>query len=104
MKNVDPKPGVGLEPLEKIFWEYDHGLTGKGLYDFVLGKKDVPGLDRDMVKARMLMTVGWYRLIDIFGLRRLKQLLTEDAINRVWVDDLRDQYTLARKVIERTIP
>lgn len=104
MRNADPNPEASLEPLEEIFWDYNYDLTGKELYDFVLGKQDVPGLDRDMVKARVLMTVGWYRLVDIFGLRQLKLLMDDNTLKRVWVDELRAQYALARKVIQRTVP
>ncbi len=100
MTNLEPASNTSLEPLAKIFWDYDYNLTGQELYDFVLGGRDISFLDRDQVKARVLMSVGWYRLIDIFGLKNLRVLLTDDAINQVWVEDLRSQYVLARQVID----
>ena len=103
MMNLGPKPDVSLAPLENLYWDYNYSLTGKDLYDFVLEKKEIPFLDRDQVMARMLMTVGWYRLIDIFGLNNLKLLLTDDVLKWVWVDDLREQYELARQTIERAL-
>jgi hypothetical protein len=103
MKHREPKPGTSLAPLEKLFWDYNYRVSGQDLFDFVLGKKDISFLDRDQVKARVLMTVGWYRLIDIFGLVNLLSLLTDDAIKWVWVEDLKRQYTLARKSLERTL-
>ncbi len=45
------------------------------------------------------MTVGWYRLVDIFGLKALKGLITEDVLNCVWVDELRAQYTHTGEII-----
>lgn len=103
MTNLNPKPNVSLAPLENLFWDYNYSLTGKNLYDFVLGRKEIPFLDPNQVKARMLMTVGWYRLIDIFGLSNLRLLLTDDALKWVWVDELREQYALARQTIERAL-
>ena len=103
MTNLHPKPEVSLAPLENLFWDYNYSLTGKNLYDFVLGNKEIPFLDCDQVKARMLMTVGWYRLIDIFGLSNLRLLLTDDALKCVWVDELREQYALAKQTIEREL-
>ena len=103
MTNLDTKPDVSLASLENLFWDYNYSLTGKNLYDFVLGKKEIAFLDRNQVKARMLMTVGWYRLIDIFGLSNLRLLLTDDALKWVWVDELREQYALARQTIERAL-
>jgi len=103
MMNVNPKIGVDRDVLASIYWDYDYPLTGQDLYDFVLGRKNISYLDRDQVKARMLMTVGWYRLIDIFGLKELTHLLTDEALKGVWVDDLRKQYAFARKVINRAL-
>ncbi len=99
--NLNPKPDASLEPLAAIFWDYNYSLSGKDLFDFVLGRKDISYLDCDQVKARMLMTVGWYQLVDIFGLVNLQLLLTEEALKWVWVDDLRKQYALAGEVIKR---
>jgi len=103
MMNIDPKPGASLSPLENLFWDHHFSLTGKDLYEFVLGRKEIPFLDRDQVKARVLMTVGWYRLIDIFGLVDLISLLTDEALKWVWVDELREQYVLARETIKRAL-
>jgi hypothetical protein len=101
--NLEPKPDASLEPLTTIFWDYNYHLSGQDLFDFAIGKIDIPYLDRNQVRARMLMTVGWYRLIDIFGLINLQYLLTEDVLKWVWVDDLRKQYALAGDVIRRTL-
>ncbi|MCP4149904.1 MAG: hypothetical protein GY757_19315 [bacterium] len=101
--NLYPKPGTDLNELAAIFWDYNYTLTGKELFDFVLERKEISYLDRNRVKARMLMTVGWYRLIDMFGLVNLQCLLTRDVLKWVWVDDLRKQYALAGKVIKRTL-
>jgi hypothetical protein len=101
--NLNPKPNVSLKPLTTIFWDYDYSLSGKDLFDFVLGKKEISYLDRNQVRARMLMSVGWYQLVDIFGLINLRLLLTEDVLKWVWVDDLRKQYALAGEVIRRAL-
>lgn len=102
-KNLAPKSDASLEPLAAIFWDYNYPLSGKDLFDFVLGNKNIPYLDRNQVKARMLMSIGWYRLIDIFGLVNLQLLLTGEVLQWVWVDDLRKQYALAGKVIKRVL-
>jgi hypothetical protein len=101
--NLNPKSDANLEPLAAIFWEYNDSLSGRDLFEFVLNRKDISYLDRDRVRARMLMTVGWYRLVDIFGLANLPLLLSEEVLKWVWVDDLRKQYALAGEVIKRAI-
>ena len=102
--NFHPKADASPALLDNLYWDYNYTLTGKDYYDFVLGKKEIAYLDRNQVKARVLMNVGWYRLIDIFGLAKLKLLLTDDVLKWVWVDDLRKQYALARQIIERALP
>jgi hypothetical protein len=101
--NLDPKTDASLEPLTAIFWDYNYPLSGQDLFDFAIGARSIPYLDRNQVRARMLMTVGWYRLIDIFGLVNLQHFLTEEVLKCVWVDDLRKQYALAGDVIKRTL-
>ncbi len=103
MTHLNPKPQVSLAPLEHLFWDHNYAYSGQELYDFVLGHREIRELDRDQVKARMLMTVGWYRLIDIFGLLNLRLLLTDPALENVWVDSLRNQYALARKTVEQSL-
>jgi len=103
MLQLDPNPNASLEPLENIFWDYDYTLTGKDIFDFVLKKKEIPYLDCDEVRARVLMNAEWYRLIDIFGLRNLEKIITEDTLKWIWVESLRNQYALAGRVIKRTL-
>jgi hypothetical protein len=103
MKHLEPKPDTDLTRLEHIFWDYNYQDSGKSLYDFVLGKKEIDYLNRNQVKARMLMTVGWYNLIEIFGLRNLKSFLTDDVLKWVWVDELRNQYKYVAKITEQTL-
>jgi len=102
-RNLHPKQEANLESLATIFWDYSYPLSGQELFDFALGRNDIPYLDRNQVRARMLMSVGWYRLIDIFGLTNLHYLLTDDVLKWVWVDDLRKQYELAGDVIKRKL-
>ena len=103
MLQLDPNPNANLAPLENIFWDYNFSLTGKDIYNFVLGEKEISYLNRDEVRARVLMNTEWYRLIDIFGLKALGSLITGDTLKWVRVDDLRKQYVLAGSVIKRTL-
>ncbi len=103
MLQLDPNPNASLAPLEKIFWDYNIHIPGKDIFQFVLGEKDVPNLNRDEVRARVLMNNEWYKLIDIFGLKNLESLITGDTLKWIWVDDLRKQYALAGRVIQRVL-
>jgi hypothetical protein len=103
MLQIDPNPNADLAYLENIFWDYDLPLTGKDIYSFILGEKEISYLNRDEVRARVLMNTEWYRLIDILGLKNLGSIITGDTLKWVWVDDLRKQYALAGNVIKRAL-
>ncbi|MCP5106410.1 MAG: hypothetical protein GY950_23695 [bacterium] len=103
IEHLEPKPDADLMRLEHIFWDYNYPDSGQSLYDFVLGKKEIDYLDRNQVKARMLMTVGWYNLVDIFGLKNLGNFLTDEVLKWVWVDELRDQYKYAGEILEQAL-
>jgi hypothetical protein len=104
LKHLEPNPEADLKRLEQIFWDFDYKGTGKDLYDFILKKKEIQELNRSQVKARMLMTVGWYNLIDIFGLKNLRDFFTADVLEGVWVDSLRDNYKYVGGILERLLP
>ena len=104
LEHLDPTPDADLTPLEKIFWDYNITEPAHSLYDFVLGKKEIETLDRNRVVARMLTTVGWYDLVDIFGLKHLRCFLTDAVLQWIWPESLRNNYEHAGKVLERTLP
>lgn len=103
IKNLEARTDADLKRLERIFWDYNIRERGESLYDFVLGRKDIAYLDRGEVMARMLMTVGWYHLIDIFGLKNLRNFLTDDVLRWVWVEDLRNNYRFAGEILDQIL-
>ncbi len=103
IKNLEARADVDLKRLERIFWDYNIRERGESLYDFVLGRTEIEYLDRSEVTARMLMTMGWYHLIDIFGLKNLRNFLTDDVLRRVWIEDLRNNYRYAREILDQIL-
>lgn len=103
MLQLDPNPNADMAQLENIFWDYNFTLTGRDIYNFILGEKEISYLNRDEVRARVLMNTEWYELIEIFGLKSLGSIITGSTLKWVWVDDLRNQYALAGNVIKRTL-
>ncbi|MGD2088971.1 MAG: hypothetical protein PVH61_22525 [Candidatus Aminicenantes bacterium] len=103
IENLQARADVDLKRLEQIFWDYNIQERGESLYNFVLSMKEIEYLDRNEVMARMLMSVGWYHLIDIFGLKNLRNFLTDDVLQRIWVEDLRDNYRYAREILDQIL-
>jgi hypothetical protein len=78
-------------------------IPAEDIYEFILGEKELPYLDRDMVIARMLVYVRWYDLIDIFGLNTLKGLLNDNVFKYIANKEMREDYEYVKRVLDRVL-
>jgi hypothetical protein len=86
--------------IESIFWDYDLNYTGEELFDLVVGKKEIKGLNRNRVIARMLTSMRWYDLVDIFGIKQLYKFLNEDVFKFIWKKSLKSRYKNVRETLQ----
>jgi len=92
-----------LDKLKEMYWDYDFPASAEEIYRFILGKSDLSYLDRDTTIARMLVYVRWYHLVDLFGLEKLKSLLTEDVFQYIANDEMRENYRHVKQVLDRVL-
>ncbi len=88
------------EKLKSIFWDYDINYKGEELYDFLVGTKEINELDRNRVIARMLTSMRWYDLVDIFGIKQLYKFLNEDVFMFIWKKSLKSRYKNVRETLQ----
>lgn len=88
------------EKLRSIFWDYDTNLTGEDIYGFMVGIKEIEELNRDQVAARMLTSMRWYDLVEIFGIKRLYGFLNDDVLKFVWIKSLKNRYKNVRETLQ----
>jgi hypothetical protein len=91
------------EKLRNILWDQSDSMSPDDLYFFLAGERDMPLLNRSQWKAKALLSIRWYDLIDMFGLEKMPDFLTDDVLRFVWKEDLRESYLYARKIIERSL-
>lgn len=91
---------MNKEKLKSIFWDYDINYTGEKLYDFLVGKKEIKELNRNQVIARMLTSMRWYDLVDIFGIKQLYKFLNEDVFKFIWKKSLKSRYKNVQKTLQ----
>jgi hypothetical protein len=94
---------VGKDKLRRLFWDVHDPYSDEDIYRFLLGEKDIPGLHRETMIARMLLSVRWYDLIDIFGLEKMPLFLGENILKRLWKKEMRRRYQYAREVLQREL-
>ena len=91
------------EKLKSIFWDYDINYSGEELYDFLMGKKEIKELTRDRVIARMLTSMRWYDLVDIFGLQQLYKFLNDDVFKFIWKKSLKNRFKNVRETLQEVL-
>ena len=86
------------ELIQKLFWDRDMDI------EYILkllegGPEQFPE-DRANLYRKLLTTYGWYRLLKLIPIKRLKEeALSETVISRLFPKELREKYEYARKVL-----
>jgi len=88
------------EKLKSIFWDYDINFTGDDLYDFLVGNKEIKELNRNQVIARMLASMRWYDLVNIFGIKQLYKFLNDDVLKFIWKKSLKNRYKNVQETLQ----
>ena len=86
--------------LKSIFWDYAVDYTGDDIYDFLVGEKEIKELNRNQVVARMLTSMRWYDLVDIFGINRLFKFLNDDVLKFIWKKSIKNRYKNVRETLQ----
>lgn len=88
------------EKLKSIFWDYEVNYTGEQIYDFIVGEKEIKEFNRNRLIARMLTSIRWYDLVDIFGIQQLFKLLSDDVIKLLWKKSLKVRFKNVRETLQ----
>jgi len=83
--------------LKRIVWDYS--IDENTLYDIFEGKTSTFSLNKEKLYSRLLMSTKWYRLLDCLSLKGLKEILTDDVINSIWINDVREKFIYAKKAL-----
>lgn len=95
---------MGKEKLRNLFWDRENPYSDDDVYLFLLGKKNIPGLNQKDMIARMLVTIRWYDLIDIFGIENMLCFLDDDILSRLWKEEMRSRYHYVRETLQHALP
>ena len=85
------------EELKKIVWDYEVSL--EDLIQILEGRKKSFSLNREKILARLLLSVNWYKLLEIFGPHILKEILNDEVLKYIHIESLRQDFIYAREVL-----
>ncbi len=83
--------------LKRVIWDYS--VDDETLWTIFEGKKSTFSLNQEKIYMRLLLSTPWYRLLDCLGTGGLKEILTDQVINSIWIKDLREKFIYAKKVL-----
>ena len=83
--------------LKRIIWDYS--IDENTLWDIFEGKSATFSLNKNKLYSRLLLSTPWYRLLDCLGLNGLKEVLTDEVINSIWIKDIREKFVYAQKTL-----
>ena len=84
--------------FEKINWDSPHSVDD--IYSVYSGEqKNIGVLDKTWIYYKVLNNSRWYDVLKIFPKNELKEVLSEEVIQRLFPRQLRDKYRHVRNAI-----
>ena len=84
--------------LKPILWDYDINILD--FYHVAVGIKErVGSFNQQRAFIRILERLGWYDILELFGIQFVKEHLTPEIISQLRFSDLGKKYDLIRRVL-----
>ncbi len=86
--------------LSRLFWDVDKRDVD---YNELLDEKlrNIESDDGRKFFSRILSSCDWYTLLKLMPLSKIKVILSDPVLNRLYPKDLKDRYLYARGVLSR---
>jgi hypothetical protein len=86
--------------LSRLFWDVDKHYVD---YNELLDEKfrNIENDDGQKFFARILTSCDWYTLLKLMPLSRVKVILSDPILNRLYPKELKDRYIYAKSVLSR---
>jgi len=85
--------------IKAAFWDYN--IEPHNIYLIVLGKREEKGFfTREKILVRLIETLSWYELIDLFGIEFLVKNMGQSIIAKIRNPEIRVRYESARKILQ----
>ena len=83
--------------LKRAVWDYD--MPSERLLAIFEGRAATFSMTANKLKARLLMSTAWYTLVDVFGVQKLKEFLSDDVLEGIHIQDVRQKFRNARAIL-----
>lgn len=84
--------------LSRLYWDMDTKLPD--MYEFLNEETDgSENPDEINFYCRLLSSCDWYTLLKLVSLEKIKKMLNDTVIERLYPNDLKDKFLYARRVL-----
>jgi hypothetical protein len=85
------------DELKRVVWDY--AIDEEMLVSIFEGKTRTFSLTQAKLHSRLLLSTNWYTLLNYLGTEGIKELLTDEAIDSIWIKDVREKFYYAREAL-----
>ena len=91
------------QALKSIMWDYN--ISVKDMEMLIDGKIQKAGhYTYESLFIKMISGLPWFSVVAIFGPVKIKELLTEDVIRKIWPKSVQEKYYYVRKRLQEALP
>ncbi|MFZ4591291.1 MAG: hypothetical protein ACOYN6_09855 [Ignavibacteria bacterium] len=89
-----------MQSLKGYFWDYN--FTDEELEKLLSGETEKAGhLDREGLYSRILSSAGWYKIVEIIGLKNMDNALSENVLKRIKSEELKRKLRIAKRILHK---
>lgn len=84
---------------------WDNSISTDEMEELLDGKIEKAGhYTRDQLFARMLSGLPWFKIIRLVPVEKVRTLLTDNVIGKLWPESVRKKYEYVRKRLQEALP
>jgi len=89
-----------MNKLKGYFWDYN--FEEEELQRLLSGEVKRAGhLDREGLYSRILMSAGWYNILEIIGVGQIQEALSESVLKRIKSKELKRKLRGAKRILSK---
>lgn len=91
------------DSYSQLMWDYN--IPSEKIDKLLSGEIEFAGhYNRESLFKKMLESFPWFTVVQLVGIRTIREILTEEVIEKLRTPALRSKYTYVRKRLQEIIP
>lgn len=97
------KASERIKLLNQVLWDYN--ISAKDIDAVLTGRKESAGhYNREKIFRKLLESYSWFTILQLIPPHDVKLLLTNQVINKLRSQSLRNKYEFVRERLHQIIP